>query len=140
MRASAFIPATATAVSGDTCAFTADYLPTSSTNCQYTGTGGGRERVYYFYVDAPKIVTFSGCTAGTVFDTTAYFRSVCSDAAQQPDCNDDGCGGNLACDKGLRSSVTATLSPGLYYFFADGYDSGTSSCPCGNFSYAISGL
>ena len=87
-------------------------------------------------------MTASGCTAGTVYDTTAYIRDICTNAtsASNVACNDDGCGGGPQCDKALRSSVTVTLDPGLYYFVADGYDSGLTSCPCGDYAYALTGF
>ncbi|UJR86310.1 Hypothetical protein I5071_83940 [Sandaracinus amylolyticus] len=139
---SAILPG-ATTLSGDTCAFTADYVNASVTDCDYTGTGASRERVYYFVVPGTtsRTVSFSGCTGGTSFDSTLYVRSVCSDASvtAQRMCNDDGCSGS-GCSGGLRSSISATLAPGLYYLFVDGYQSGSSDCPCGAYSLSISGL
>jgi hypothetical protein len=34
--------------------------------------------------------------------------------------------------------MTATLGPGLFYVFADGYDS--LDCPCGNYQFNVGGL
>jgi len=137
------IPAGATSVSGNTCGFGSDYdLANVAGDCPYVSGGNAVERVYYFYVPTSRSVTFNGCTAGTAYDTTIYVRRVCTDPipANQVACNDDGCGGAPACDKKVRSTMTTTLGPGLYYFFADGYDDGAWPCPCGNYDFAISGL
>ena len=70
--------------------------------------------------------------------TSGKSSGTSSSAADQPQCNDDGCGGMPSCAAGNRPSVGAALSPGLYYFMADGYLG--VSCECGNYSYDISGL
>jgi hypothetical protein len=59
--------------------------------------------------------------------------------AAQLGCSDDNCGAiSGMCDSTLASSLSATLSPGIYYLFLDGY--GGASCNCGNFNVAITGL
>jgi hypothetical protein len=136
-----FIAAGSTTLAAATCTgIAADY--TASTTC--FGRGAAADRVYYFYLPTARAVTFSSCGSGTNYDTVAYLRNVCSDGtpAQEPACNDDGCGGSstLCSSPFWRSTMTATIGPGLFYFFADGYDAPPSTCGCGNFSYAITGL
>jgi hypothetical protein len=135
-----FIPAGTTTISGNTCAFNADYNPAADSGCPYSGSGRAQDRVFYFYLPTARTVTFSGCVTGSNYDQTIYVRSVCSDGAvaAQPICNDDGCGGPTACDRNLRSSFTTTLGPGLFYFVADGYMGGT--CDCGPYAFSITGL
>jgi len=135
-----FIPAGASTVSGNTCAFGSDYDPVANTGCPYVGSGHHNDRVYYFYVPTSRTVTFDGCVSGTTFDATTYYRTICTSTsvAAQPECNDDGCGGMPSCTAGNRPELSATLGPGLYYFFADGYLG--VSCECGDYSYDISGL
>jgi hypothetical protein len=138
-----FIPAGATTLTGNTCAFTNDYTVAMDAGCPYSGTGAATDRVYYFYLPTSRSVTVSGCTTGTSFDTTFYVRSVCSDGAlaNQLACNDDSCSGSTtSCTAGLRSSITQTLGPGLHYLFIDGYQSGASSCPCGAFAPTLTGF
>ncbi len=137
-----FLPAGSSNLSGNTCGFDADTAPPTDTGCSFIYTGEGPERFYYFVVPTTRTVTVNGCTAGTVYDTTVYIRDICTNTtlASSIECNDDGCGGPSQCDRALRSSLTVTLDPGLYYFVADGYDSGTTSCPCGDFDYSLSGF
>jgi len=135
-----FISAGTTSITGNTCSFGADYEPAASTGCPFVGSGGANERVYYAYLPTARAVTFNGCVAGSSYDQTIFLRDVCSDGAlaNQQECNDDGCSGPPQCDRARRSSMSATIGPGLYYFFADGYLGGT--CDCGDFAYATSGL
>jgi hypothetical protein len=134
------ITAGTASLSGNTCAFGADYSPATNAGCPYLGSGGANDRVYYFYVPTATTVSFDGCVSGSLYDETVYVRSTCSStlAADQRECNDDGCSGSLMCDRALRSSMSVALSPGLYYFFADGYGGG--SCDCGDFAYTVTGL
>ncbi len=135
-----FITAGTTTLTGNTCSFAADYTPAVVTGCPYIGSGGAQDRVFYFYVPTSRTVTVSGCTAGSLYDQTAYVRTVCTDgsASAQPACNDDGCGGPAQCDRALRSAFSTTLGPGLYYFVVDGYQGGT--CDCGAYELSITGL
>src|SRR5262249_9453081 len=110
--------------------------------CMWGGSGA-QERVYYFVVPTGgRMVTFDGCGMPMVYDETAFIRDICTMDGTAIACNDDAhCGGMLpmVCgDPGEASTVSATLAPGLYYFFADGFND--PGCPCGDFSYAISGL
>jgi len=135
-----FLGSGTSSVSGNTCTFSADYAPATVTGCTpNSGSGGAEDRVYYFYVDSATVVTFDGCVNGSNYDETIYIRSICTSelVGAQAACNDDGCGGPPTCSGGLRSFLTTSLSAGLYYFFADGYD---GSCPCGDFAYNITGL
>ena len=135
-----FIPAGTASLSGDTCAFAPDYRPGAADTCIYAGSGGANDRVYYVYLPTSRTVTVNGCQAGSAHDQTVYFRNVCSldGIANVPACNDDGCGGMRSCTRALRSTITTTIGPGLYYLFADGYAGGT--CDCGAFEYALSGI
>lgn len=136
-----FIPAGTTSLAGNTCTFGADYSPAIDTGCSFVGTGEANDRVYYFYLPSAATVAFDGCVAGSLYDETAYLRTVCSDPAlsSQSACSDDGCSGAPSCSASLRSSIAGTsLSAGLHYFVADGYLGG--SCDCGDFTYAITGL
>jgi len=140
------IPAGATSLlATSTCTFANDYdlvTVSGATNCPYTGAGDAPDRVYYFTVPTTSTVTFSGCNAGTLYDSALFVRSVCNDgtAGTQVMCNDDNCtgGGSGTCDASYRSSTSATLMPGLYYLFVDGY--GTSGCYCGDMQLTITGL
>ncbi len=136
------IPAGGTSISGDTCSFTMDYLPTATVDCDASGVGAGWDRVYYFYLPAAATVSFDGCNSTSNYDETIFIRSVCSSgaAADQVMCMDDNCSGGLGtCGGGRRASRSIALPAGLYYFFADGWGT-TSGCACGNFRYDISGI
>lgn len=136
------LPAGTTSLTGSTCGFSVDYAPSLEMECSFAGGGGGRDRVYYFYLPTSRSVTFSGCASGTNYDQTIYVRTVCTDdsASGQLACNDDGCeGGPILCGApALRSAVNVTLPAGLHYLFVDG-NSG-SICSCGNFAVSINGL
>jgi len=139
------IPAGATSVSGNTCAFTNDndLVPVAgNSNCPYSFSGDAVDRVYYFYLPAPATLDFDGCNTGTDYDTAIYWRDVCSDtsSANQVACNDDSCSGPRTCTASLRSSKTVSLGAGLHYFFVDGYYEATWPCPCGNYQFTITGL
>jgi len=139
-----FIAAGTTAISGNTCTFNHDQAAFGDmVDCTFTGGGAGEDRIYYFYVPTTRTVTFDGCNSATNYDTTIYVRNVCTNTSgpAQVACNDDGCGGMPdACDGGYRSSVTQTLSPGLYHFFADGYFETAWPCPCGDYQYDLIGI
>jgi hypothetical protein len=138
------IPAGSTLISGNTCGFSADYEPVNTTGCTTAQAGDSEDRVYYFVVPSSGTVSFNGgCGSGT-YDQTAFVRSICTDgtAPAQKDCNDDsGCSGPAFCNSGRFNSATSTtLSPGIYFFFADGWLSGTPACNCGPYAYSISGI
>jgi hypothetical protein len=132
-----------TSLTGSTCGFANDYdnqVVAGAAACPEPSAGNAEEAVAYFVVPTARTVTFSGCT-GTVYDQTLYLRSNCVDGgpAAQLGCSDDNCGAiSGMCDSTLASSLSATLSPGIYYLFLDGY--GGASCNCGNFNVAITGL
>jgi hypothetical protein len=137
-----FIAAGATSISGSTCGLGNDAQAAIDTDCDYSGSGYGPERIYYFYLPTARAVTFDGCTAGTDYDSTVYVRTVCTDPAlaAQEGCNDDNCGTNYTCSDGYRSSLTTMLPAGLHYFFADGYDESGWACPCGNYQLDLTGI
>ena len=141
-RPEALSPATRTTIMGNTCSLSDSYDMTIETGCASGGGGNGPEHVYWFYLPTASTLTFDGCQPGTGYDTTVYIRNVCSEAggAAQVACNDDGCGGSPTCTARYRSNLTTTLTPGLYYLFVDGWDSGTGSCPCGDFQFNLSGF
>ncbi|MCZ7681702.1 MAG: putative metal-binding motif-containing protein [Sandaracinaceae bacterium] len=137
------VPAGATSVTGSTCTYSSDYLPVPVTGSCYVSSGGDRDRVYYFVVPTTRSVTFSsGCLSGQ-YDQTVFIRSICTDETlgAQMSCNDDsGCGGSTACNSGRwNAGTTVTLSPGLYFFFADGYYDGTT-CGCGSYNFTVTGV
>jgi hypothetical protein len=132
-----------TLLTGTTAGFSPDYIPDQSGACGFTGTGEAADRVYYFYLPVGATVGFNGCGAGNVYDETIFLRSVCTDTApaNQRACADDSCAGATTCGSaGLRSSISTTLSAGLYYFFADGYTGTATSCPTGAYSFAVTGI
>lgn len=137
-----FIPAATANIAGTTCGFASDYsASTGQGDCTLSGVGADADRVYYFYLPVARAVTFNGCQGATVYDTTAYVRSVCTTAglAAQRGCNDDGCSGAAGCGGSFRSTLTTAVLPaGLYYFFADGYGGG--SCPCGAYQFNLTGI
>lgn len=85
---------------------------------------GGLDLVYAFAVDTTTTVSFSTCD-DTSWDTVLDLRSVCDDSAASLICNDDACG--------TQSQIEATLEPGIYYLWIDGYSDGA----CGSFSIAV---
>lgn len=116
---------TATDVSGNTCPWYWIDARDDTVSCR-RGTGG-RDFVYYFVVTTRGSYTFDTCGDGTSWDSILDLRSVCSDPASSASvtCNDDSCG--------LQSSVTATLDPGVYYLWIDGY----SESACGGYRINI---
>jgi hypothetical protein len=137
------IAAGTTAIDGETCAFANDYdLNTVVGSCPFPNAGDAQDRVYYFHVATETEVTLSGCNPMNTMDTALYVRGSCEDRrpVNQVACNDDGCPGGMMCGGGFSSSVTVTLSPGLYYLILDGYADTDWPCPCGNFSIAVTGI
>lgn len=84
---------------------------------QATCAAGARspEKVYRLNIAARSRVRIDSTTTG--HDGALYLRSNCGDAASEIVCNDD-YGDNR------HSMLTATLDPGTYYLFADGYAEG----------------
>jgi hypothetical protein len=84
---------------------------------QATCAAGARspEKVYQLNVAARSRVRIDSST--TAHDGAIYIRRNCADAASELVCNDD-YGDNR------HSMLTATLDPGTYYLFADGYAEG----------------
>jgi len=134
-------PGTST-LTGDTCGYTADYVPTIDVECDFPGFGAGWDRVYYFYLPTAATVSFDGCGLGSVYDTTVFVRDVCSSgsASNQIACNDDNCPPDASyCAGEFVSSLSTSLMPGLYYFFADGWGV-DPVCSCGVFEYGVGGI
>ncbi|MBN1946810.1 MAG: trypsin-like peptidase domain-containing protein, partial [Bradymonadales bacterium] len=80
--------------------------------------GGGADRVYQFTLSEQRrlVAQASG------FDTLLYLRSSCLDTASELACNDD-----ATPPGGYGSHIAATLDPGSYYLFMDGYSSSVGS-------------
>jgi hypothetical protein len=84
---------------------------------QATCAAGARsaEKVYRLPITARSRVRLDAST--TTHDGALYLRSSCADAASEIACNDD--------YRDVRHSlVTATLDPGDYFVFVDGYGEG----------------
>ena len=116
----------ATSVSSNTCHWLLWDFRDDTRACRRGS--GGKDAVYYFVVRTTRTVTFETCGLAS-WDTILDLRSVCNDEsdAGRVACNDDGC------VTGLQSSVTATLEPGVYYLWIDGY----SESACGSYEIAI---
>jgi hypothetical protein len=86
----------------------------------------GRDAVFYFVVSSRTNVTFATC-GETSWDTILDLRRVCDDDSEgaRVTCNDDGCG--------MQSSISATLDPGVYYLWIDGYEEDD----CGSFQIQV---
>jgi hypothetical protein len=111
-------------VSGNTCGLGDEY----SASCV---AGDGGEAVYYLALRDARTVTFSTCNTATVADTVIYVRNACTPTAADLHCNDN------AGSTGTCSTITASLSPGIYYVFVDTPD---SMLPvCGAFRLDVSG-
>ncbi len=84
---------------------------------QATCAAGARspEKVYQLNVAARSRVRIEAST--TTHDGALYIRRNCTDAASEIVCNDDYIDNR-------HSLLTATLDPGTYYLFADGYAEG----------------
>jgi hypothetical protein len=137
-----FIPAGTSSISGETCSYTEDYVPTTTVDCDFAGVGEAWDRVYYFYLPTTTTVGFDGCNGVSSYDETIFIRDVCTSgsAADQVMCMDDNCTGSAAmCDGVYRAANTVTLPAGLYYFFADGWGTDVG-CSCGNFQYDLTGI
>jgi hypothetical protein len=116
---------TATEITGNTCPWYWTNARDDTVSCRRGSEG--RDFVYYFVVTTAGSYTFDTCGGDTSWDSILDLRSVCSDPASTASvaCNDDSCS--------LQSSVTATLSPGVYYLWVDGYSEDT----CGGFTVNI---
>jgi hypothetical protein len=73
--------------------------------------GAGADRVYTLDVAQPSRARFR---MQSTHDGVVYVRSACADASTELACNDD-------FGDTRHSLTTATLQPGRYYVFADGY-------------------
>jgi hypothetical protein len=95
---------------GDTSALAGDYRGTCA--------GDGREAVFQFTVTTAGELTAD--TEGSAFDSVLYVRSGDCATGTQLACNDD-------VSRGIVwSSVTASLVPGTYTLFVDGFDAGAN--------------
>jgi len=86
---------------------------TSDTTSSFEGScaGRGADRVYALDVTAPSRARVR---MQSTHDGVVYLRSACADPSTEIACNDD--------FRDTRHSLaTATLQPGRYYVFADGY-------------------
>ncbi|MBN1773391.1 MAG: hypothetical protein JXB32_19170 [Deltaproteobacteria bacterium] len=116
---------TAADVSGNTCPWYWINARDDSVAC--SRGSGGLDFVYYFVVTTRGEYTFDTCGGDTDWDSILDLRRVCNDPSStaRVACNDDSCS--------LQSSVTATLDPGVYYLWIDGY----SSSACGGYQINI---
>jgi hypothetical protein len=108
-------------LSGETCT-SAKPLDLAESYVQGTTTGSGdqyspscvssdsQEIVYSFVLSQDINVSFEV----TGFDTVMYLRSVCASSSSEIDCNDDG-------GASSGSLIQASLTPGTYFLFIDGY-------------------
>jgi len=94
----------------------------SPPDCPYDSRGS--EIIFSFYVSSPRTITFSTCNDSTQYDTILYVRDVCKQTLSQIACDDDSCGA-----PSLKSNLTVTLGPGLYYLFVDGRDPSKPDLP-----------
>jgi hypothetical protein len=117
---------TVTELSGDTCPWYWFDANPDTEGC--SGLTTGKDRLYYFVVRSTTMnVSFSMCGEED-WDTVLYLRSVCTDRAASVACDDD------SCDPGLQSTFTASLSPGIYFLWVDGY----SESACGGYTVNVS--
>lgn len=105
--------ATVTSIEGDTTPWWWFNARDDTLTC--SGDIGGLDMVYYFVVESSTTVTFATCGT-TGWDTILDLRSVCDDPWSSVECVDDGCA------EGYQSNLTATLEPGVYYLWIDGWD------------------
>ncbi len=154
-----FLAPGTTQVRGTAVGFGADYTPTfgaGAADCDIDSMSPTAcDRVYYFYLAAPTTVRFNGCVRTNDaarqqfrYDQLVYFRGVCTEPATQTSCIDDASCQGMAgfCNGGATNSdITATIGPGLFYFFADGWCPSANcdlgfGCWCGQYDYVVSGL
>ena len=111
-------------ITGNTCSWVWFNARDDTRACR-RGTDGNDE-VFYFVVRTTTTVTFATCDE-TDFDTILDLRRVCDDDSDDArvQCNDDSCG--------IQSSITATLAPGVYYLWIDGY----GEEDCGSFEIQV---
>jgi hypothetical protein len=96
------------------------YGDTSGMARNYRGTcaGDGPEAVFRFDITAHSRLTV--VTRGSDFDTVLYLRAGDCAAGTQVDCNDD-------VERGtVWSRIEATLEPGAYFLFVDGWGADSS--------------
>jgi len=92
---------------------------TCGANNDYTGSCGSStspDVVYVMNLISRSNVDINTCS-GTSWDTVLYLRSG-SCTGTEIGCSDDACG--------VQSRITATLDPGTYYIFVDGFGSGNA--------------
>ncbi|MCX5741327.1 MAG: hypothetical protein NT062_02380, partial [Proteobacteria bacterium] len=90
---------------------------------QLTGMcgGGGGEVAYELRITDPKVIVATTDNAGTSVDTVLYIRgAACTMASSELTCNNDLNVSNT------NSTVTASLTPGIYYLIVDSQDSSSS--------------
>jgi cysteine-rich repeat protein len=136
---------------GDTarnsCLFSADYVPSDSSSCSYSGTGGGEDVVYYFVLGATATVRLQTCTSsaycpdGGCVDTDIYIRDICTLPVPQRVCSEDVCGYRYGRYNIHSDTGSLSLPAGIYYFFVDGYQESTGTwMHCGNYNVTVTGI
>lgn len=111
---------------------------TSDGGCSCAQTGLNLPDVYHRFMPAAAgIYTFSLC-GGTTWDTVISLHSDCpATAANQIDCNDEGCRPSGATTFGWPSVMSAFLSPGSTFIVRiSGYDFGSAF---GQYQLRVSG-
>ena len=89
--------------------------------------GSGQETVYVIQMDHAATMVATTDLAQTTYNTTLYLRTACRDDATELACNDDISATNT------KSTLTADLTPGIYYLVVDARDLASS----GNFGLKV---
>jgi cysteine-rich repeat protein len=134
---------------GNSCSFSADYLPAAGT-CEYANSGGGEDVVYYFYLPTAATVRVQTCGSSTYcptdldstcVDTAVYVREVCTRDTPQRACDDDACGYRSGRYNIHSDTGSIALPAGLYYLFLDGYNESTGTwMHCGDYVITTTGI
>ncbi|HPS30616.1 MAG TPA: clostripain-related cysteine peptidase [bacterium] len=100
-------------VSGTTASSSATYTYEVTDDCTDGCEATAKENIYSFTVETNAYFSFS-MAGENAYDTLVYLRSDCEVVSSQLFCNDDSNG------SGSAGAISGKVSPGTYYFFADG--------------------
>jgi hypothetical protein len=120
--------------SGNTCSMTNDQAYSDCMTGAISTSFNGPDRVYYLIVDSPGTVTFDTCSVDTDYDSSLLLASTCVDLDVVA-CNDDSTACGMSSEERVRSRISESLDPGLYYLWVDGW-----STQCGNYTLTTTGL